>query len=143
MTMTNNTKSTMAEEDSAVRAVLEGIIAAWSENDTDAFVAWYADDATVVLPGLYMKDREAIRANMEAAFAGPLRGSTRLVDLQSIRFVGSEAAVAVGTCTVVPEGETEPPAERWVFATWVLSKRDEKWLVEAYHDCPASIAIEN
>jgi uncharacterized protein (TIGR02246 family) len=141
--MTNNTMSTMADEDSAVRAVLDGIVTAWSQNDADAFVALYADDATVVLPGLYMKNKEAIRANMEAAFAGPLRGSTRLVDLQSVRFVGSDAAVLVGKCTVVPEGETVPPAERWAFATWVLAKHDEKWLVEAYHDSLASITIEN
>jgi len=141
--MTNNAMSTVAEEDSTVRAVLEGILIAWADNDADAFVAWYAEDATVVLPGNYMKDKQAIRASMEAAFAGPLKGSTRVVDLQSVRFLGSDAAVVVGKSAVVAEGEAGPPAGRWTFATWVLSKHDGKWLVEAYHDCPVTIAIED
>jgi uncharacterized protein (TIGR02246 family) len=134
--MTDNTVSTMAGEASAVRAVLEGIFAAWKANDADDFAAWYAEDATVVLPSVYMKDRDAIRANMEAAFDGPLKGSSRAVDVLSVRFLGRDAAVVVGTSAVVPKGEGRPPAEQWSLATWVLSKHDEKWLVEAYHECP-------
>jgi uncharacterized protein (TIGR02246 family) len=133
----------MAGEGGAVRAALEGIFAAWEANDADDFAAWYAEDATVVLPGVHMKDRDAIRANMEAAFDGPLKGSSRAVDVQSLRFLGRDAAVVVGKSAVVPKGEARPPAERWSLATWVLSKHGEKWLVEAYHDSPASTAIEN
>jgi len=137
--MTENTIS----EGSAVRAALGGIFAACKANDAHDFAAWYAEGATVVLPGVYMKDRDAIRANMEAAFDGPLKGSSRAVELQSVRFLGGDAAVVVGTSAVVPKGEARPPAERWSLATWVLSKHGEKWLVEAYHECAASTAIEN
>lgn len=34
-------------------------------------------------------------------------------------------------------GETEVPAARQRFATWVLTKQDGKWLIAAYHNCPA------
>jgi hypothetical protein len=33
------------------------------------------DDASVIQPGVYQKDREEIRTTMAAAFAGPLSGS--------------------------------------------------------------------
>jgi hypothetical protein len=35
-------------------------------------------------------------------------------------------------------GEDEAPAERRDLATWVLTRRDFQWFVEAYHSCPAS-----
>lgn len=34
-------------------------------------------------------------------------------------------------------GETEIPAERMVYATWVLEKRGGTWLLAAYHNSPA------
>jgi hypothetical protein len=34
-------------------------------------------------------------------------------------------------------GETEVPAERMVYATSVLEKRDGSWLLAAYHNSPA------
>ena len=44
-------------------------------NDAEAFVADYTDDASVIQPGVYKKDREEIRtAITAAAFAGPLSG---------------------------------------------------------------------
>jgi uncharacterized protein (TIGR02246 family) len=63
------------EDASAVRAVLNEVYAAWADNDPDAFVARYAADATAVHTGVYMPNRDAIRATIAAMFAGELKGS--------------------------------------------------------------------
>jgi len=59
----------------AVLDVLARVYQAWEAGDAETFVADYTDDASVIQPGVYEKDREEIRTNMAAAFAGPLNGS--------------------------------------------------------------------
>ena len=74
--MTSTTTTAGSDTDrQAILDVLAGLYKAWEANDAEAFVADYTDDATVVKPGVYKKDREEIRTTMAAAFAGPLSGS--------------------------------------------------------------------
>jgi uncharacterized protein (TIGR02246 family) len=133
------TLPTSADQDRAVRDALSAIFTAWQENDADAFASWYTRDATVVLPGLYLKSRDELRTTMVAAFAGPLRGSRRAVDLDTVRFLGADAAVVVGSSAVVHQGESEPPSDRWARSTWVLGRHDSGWLIAAYHEAPAFV----
>jgi uncharacterized protein (TIGR02246 family) len=124
------------QADRAVRAVLDAIYAAWADNDADAFVAPYAEDATALLPGTYLQSKEAIRATMAAAFTGPLKGSTAIHDVQSIRFLGTGTAIAISKGAVLMAGQTEPAAETGSLETWVLSRHNGSWRVEAFHNCP-------
>ena len=137
--MTSN-NATSVLNDSAVRAVLDGVYAAWADNDADAFVAPYAERATAVLPGSYLRNKEAIRATMASVFAGPLKGSRAIHDVQSIRFVGADAAIVISKGAVLLAGQTEPAAESRALETWVLSKQDGNWRVEAFHNCPEKAA---
>jgi uncharacterized protein (TIGR02246 family) len=122
--------------DTAVRAVLDRLYTAWAANDPDAFVADYAEDATSILTGSCRVGRQMVRDRMAAAFAGPLRGSRVIDEVQSVRFLGDEVAVVVSRSAVVMAGEAEPPADRWVLATWTLHRDGGRWLVAAYHNCP-------
>jgi len=37
-----------------------------------------------------------------------------------------------------PDGrETEAPGDRWVIATWTLTRQNDRWLLAAHHNCPA------
>jgi uncharacterized protein (TIGR02246 family) len=137
--MTSN-NATSVLDDSAVRAVLDGVYAAWTDNDADAFVASYAESATAVLPGSYLRNKEAIRATMASVFAGPLKGSRAIHDVQSIRFVGADAAIVISKGAVLLAGQTEPAVESRALETWVLSKQDGNWRVEAFHNCPEKAA---
>jgi uncharacterized protein (TIGR02246 family) len=121
----------------AIKAVLENHYKAWDAGDADAFVTDYTQDATVIMPGTYRKSREEVRQNMADGFASFLKGSTAIDKLESIRFLGEDAAVAVSETGVRFPGETEIPAERMVYATWVLEKRDGAWRLAAYHNSPA------
>ena len=55
--------------------------------NAEAFVAGYTEDASVIQPGVYQKDREEIRTNMAAAFAGPLSGSRVAARAVDVRFL--------------------------------------------------------
>jgi uncharacterized protein (TIGR02246 family) len=137
MTSTSPT-SVQGSEQRAVTEVIDGIYAAWADNDADAFAALYLEDATVIQPGIYKNGREVVRTSMAAGFAGPLKGSTVIDEPLSVRFLNDEAAVVISQGAVRMSGETEPPPQRLVRATWVLAKRDGKWRIAAYHNSPAN-----
>jgi uncharacterized protein (TIGR02246 family) len=121
----------------SVLNVIHSVYDAWADNDAEAFAALYTEDATVVQPGIHKKNRDDIRATMAAGFAGPLKGSRVLDEPQSIRFLGSEAAVVITEGGVLMAGQSELPSERLVRATWILTNQDGQWYVAAYQNSPA------
>ena len=136
--MTSKTSTRASDVDrQAVSDVLNRLYEAWEANDADAFVAEYLDDASVVQPGVYKKDREEIRTTMAAGFAGPLHGSRVINHPQDIRFLTDETAVVVSEDGILFAGQDVVPSEGLVRATWVLAKRDGSWYVSAYHNSPA------
>jgi uncharacterized protein (TIGR02246 family) len=124
------------KDESAVRAVLDAVYAAWADNDAEAFVAPYASDATAVHSGTVMEDRDAIRVTMTSVFAGPLEGSRGIHDVQSIRFVGVDTAIVLSKGAILFAGQAEPAVESRTLDGWVLCKQDGAWRVEAFHNCP-------
>jgi uncharacterized protein (TIGR02246 family) len=135
--MTTRTVGSRADQQ-AVLDVVKGVYEAWEANDAEAFVADYLDDASVVQPGVYRKNRQEIQSTMAGAFAGPLKGS-RVIDLpQDVRFLDEDTAVVISEGGIVFPGQNAVPSERTVRATWVLTKRDGRWYVAAYHNSPAN-----
>jgi uncharacterized protein (TIGR02246 family) len=135
-TSTADTASAQTGYERAVRAVVDAVSGAWADNDATAFVEHYAEDATAILPGFALRNRADIQSNMAKAFASQLKGSRRVHQVQSVRFPGAATAIVISRSSTVFPGETEPPADRWSLATWVLSEHFGRWLIEAYHDCP-------
>ena len=137
--MTPKTSTTASGADrQAVVDVLKRGYEAWEANDAEAFVAGYLDDASVVQPGIYKKDREEIRATMAAGFAGRLQGSRAFDHPQDIRFLSDETAIVISEGGIVFPGQDVVRTEALVRATWVLAKRGGRWYVAAYHNSPAS-----
>jgi uncharacterized protein (TIGR02246 family) len=133
MTMISNAAS--ADDASAVAAVLDEVYAAWAAGDADAFVAPYAEHATAVLPGSCLQGKQAIRATMADGFTGPLRDSRGIHQVQSIRFPGADTAIVISKGGIVFAGQTGIAAETRSVDTWVLSRQDGTWRVEAFHNC--------
>ncbi|GAB3871147.1 hypothetical protein GCM10027610_134140 [Dactylosporangium cerinum] len=121
-----------------MRALFDATSLAWRDGDAAGFAGRYADDATVILPGVHLRGRADIRKAMAEAFTGPLKDTRRVHTPQSIRFLGVDVAVAVTRSVTVHPGQADPPQEQWEPATWTLARRDGTWFVEAYHSCPAS-----
>ncbi len=124
------------EDQAAIDAVLGQTYRAWEANDADAFVRDYTEDATAILPGSFRDGRNGIRQSMAAGFDGPLKGSSAYHRQLGIRFLGRDGAVVVSEGGILFAGESEVPESRKVYATWVLEKRDGRWLVAAYHNSP-------
>jgi uncharacterized protein (TIGR02246 family) len=124
----------------AITAVLERLYQAWAAGDADAFVADYAQDATAIMPGSYRASREEVRQGMGAGFASFLKGTTTTDRQLGIRFLGRDGAIVVSEAGILFPGESEVPADRMVYATWVLEKRGDAWLVAGYHNSPVKAA---
>lgn len=125
-----------AVDTTAIKKVLADQYEAWAAGDAAAFVADYAEDATVIMPGAYRRNRDEIRQSMSQSFATFLKDTRVTDEIQSIRFLGDEHAIAVSKAGVLFPGETEVPGDRFVYATWVLRRREGNWLVESYHNSP-------
>ena len=130
--MTTKTIGSKADEQAVLR-VLKGVYEAWEASDAEAFVADYLDDASVVQPGVYKKNRQEIHATMAGAFAGPLKGSRVIDQPRDVRFPNKDTAIVISEGGIVFPGQNAVPSEGTVRATWVLAKRDGRWLVAAYH----------
>jgi uncharacterized protein (TIGR02246 family) len=122
----------------AIRDVLADLYKAWAAGDAEAFVTDYTEDATVVQPGVYKKDREEIRTSMAAAFAGPLSGSRATDHPSSIRFLTDDTAIVISEGGIIFPGQDAVASEGLVRATWVLVRRDGGWRIASYHNSPAS-----
>ncbi|MCW2889850.1 MAG: hypothetical protein JWL58_6712 [Streptosporangiaceae bacterium] len=134
---TSDTRPVPGDGERALRAVFDAVSRAWADNDADLFVQSYTDDATAILPGYHLPSRTDIRASMAAAFTGPLKGSRRIHMVQNVRFLNDDIAIVISRSGTQFPGEAEPAPEQWALATWVLARHAGKWLIEAYHDCPA------
>lgn len=124
------------EDQAAIQAVMADSYQAWSAGDADGMVAGYTEDATAIMPGSLRDGREAIRASMALAFAGPLANTSTADEQRSIRFVGRDAAIVVSESGILFGDQTEVPDTAKVNNTWVLEKRDGRWLIAAYHNSP-------
>lgn len=127
-------------DECAVRAVIAGVYAAWAANDADEFVSDYAEAATATLPGCYLADREAIRANMAVLFADELKGSRAISEVRTVRLLGSDVAVVTSTTAILYAGADEPAPDSRGRDTWVLARTTGPWRVEAFHHSPESAA---
>jgi len=119
-----------------IQTVFDGIYQAWADGDADSFAKLYTDDATVVMRGVFNQGRDKIRAYMAAGFAGPLAGSKGVDTPQDIRVIDGHTAIVVSEAGIIPAGQDQVPANHTVRATWVLSKRDGRWLIAAYSNTP-------
>jgi uncharacterized protein (TIGR02246 family) len=126
------------DREKGVLATFEATSRAWADGDAHAFVAWYADDATVILPGVNLAGKAGIDGAMAAAFAGPLKRSRRVHDARSVRFLDGDTAIVITRSETVFPGEASAPPDRQELATWVLTSNDGRWLVRSYHSCLAS-----
>ena len=137
--MTTKTATTASDADrQAVLDVLKDLYEAWEANDAEAFVAGYLDDASVVQPGVYKRDRQEIQTSMAGGFAGPLKGSRVIDQPRDVRFLNEDTAIVISEGGIVFPGRKAVPSEGAVRATWVLVRRDGRWLVAAYHNSAAN-----
>jgi uncharacterized protein (TIGR02246 family) len=136
MTSTDTaTRLDPAAGEAAVTGVLRRLYQAWQAADADAIAGLFQPDCTSVLPGVFRQGRDEVRAYFAAGFDGPLKGSSVIDQVRSVRFAGPDAAIVISEDGILMAGEDSVPDGRRVRATWVLDRRDGEWGIAAYHNC--------
>jgi len=139
-TTKTRTKTPATNDEAALATTNQKMIAAWAENDADAFAGIFTEDATMILPGdVHLTSRDEIRTFMEKAYAGPYAGIKVTGRPLSVRRLSNAVAVLTTVGGVLPAGAEELPTEREVRATWVLRKVGTEWLIFAYHNSPIKV----
>jgi uncharacterized protein (TIGR02246 family) len=127
-------------EQAAIAAVPGRLVTAWAASDPEAFADLFAEDGTMILPGVYQKGRDDIRNFMAAAFAGPYRGTRVTGQPIDIKPLGAGAVALITQGGVLKAGETEVSDEAAIRASWILVKRDGQWRLAVYQNCPRGAA---
>src|SRR4051812_40899503 len=125
-----------ADDQAAIAGVAQSVVAAWAAHDADAFAGVFTEDGTMILPGLFRKGRDDIRSFMAEAFAGPYKGTQVTGQPIDLKIINSETVLMITQGGVLAPGETEVSGEAAIRASWLVVKRDGKWLLTAYQNSP-------
>ncbi|WP_228809939.1 SgcJ/EcaC family oxidoreductase [Nocardia farcinica] len=100
-----------ASDDAAIGALFHDMLGAWTANDADAFGALFTEDSDYVsYDGTLARGRATHQRNHDQLFRGVLAGSALVGDLESIRYVTDDVAVAHGTGSVLMPWRSRLPA---------------------------------
>ena len=128
-------KAAQAEQ-AAIAAVPARMVAAWAAHDADAFADLFIEDGSMMLPGVYKKGKDDIRAFMAAGYAGPYKGTQVTGQPLEIKPLSSDAVAVITEGGVIGAGESELSDAAAIRASWILVKRDDQWKLAVYHNCP-------
>lgn len=134
--MSINSAAPTAADRAAVAALPQKVVAAWTQNDADEFANVFTEDGTLILPGLFLKGRDAIKAHMTTAFAGPYKGTRVTGQPVELRFFNADTGLVITEGGVLLPGETTVAAERAIRASWLVTKVDHEWRLTAYQNSP-------
>jgi uncharacterized protein (TIGR02246 family) len=123
-------------EQAEIAAVPARMVAAWAAHDAKAFADLFTPDGTMILPGVYKKGRDQIRNYMAAAYAGPYRGTRVTGSPIDIKPLADGAVALLSMGGVLEPGETEVSGREAIRASWILVKRDGRWQLAVYQNCP-------
>jgi uncharacterized protein (TIGR02246 family) len=136
MTSTNVAADVARAEQAAIAAVPARMVAAWRAHDADAFAGLFAEDGTLILPGVFVQGRDAIRQFMTNAYAGPYRGTTVTGTPIAVRPLGPGAVALLTEGGVIDAGAEELAPENAIRASWILVKENDDWHLAVYQNCP-------
>lgn len=129
-----------ATDRAAVEAVVAEFVRAFDAGDAKAVAALFTEGARIEAEGSPpIEGREAIERRFAERFAEGL-GQTIVVKTESLRFLGSDAAVEEGSAAIAtpsgPEGEPAEVVRSRYTAAYV--RKDGRWLQDSIHDYPGA-----
>ncbi|GAA2553146.1 SgcJ/EcaC family oxidoreductase [Winogradskya consettensis] len=123
--------------DRAAVAALPGrIVEAWAKNDAQAFAEVFVPDGTMILPGVFVSGRDAIRDFMADAFAGPYKDSRVTGDPIGLQFYSAEVGLLLTEGGFLLGDDTTVSADNAIRASWLVTKREGSWHLAAYQNSP-------
>ena len=134
--MASNGPVLSAAAQAEIAAVPARMVKAWAAHDAVAFSELFAQDGTLILPGVYKNGRDEIKQFMTAGYAGPYKGTTVTGTPLAIKPLGKDAVALLTVGGVIGAGESELSTKEAIRASWILVKNDEGWQLAVYQNCP-------
>ena len=131
------TETGAAADQAAIAALTQKVIAAWAYGDADGVAGVFTEDGTMILPGIFKKGREEIRAFLKESFAGNYKDTQVTGRPIEIRFFTPDSGVLITQGGVLGPGETEVADSQSIRASWTVVKRDGSWHLASYQNTPA------
>jgi uncharacterized protein (TIGR02246 family) len=129
---TKNAPAARADDEKAIKALLDTFTKAFNAGDASAVAATYTETAIVVDElGERTEGRAAIRDQYADSFAANPKSKIS-IQVDSFRFLGAETALEEGRTTLTLASEPEAPVITRF--TTVYVKQDNKWLQSAVRD---------
>lgn len=134
-TSTRRNRRDRTVDEQQIREVLARASHAWADNDAGAYAAEFTPDSDyVAFDGTWLRGREANRALHSELFAGVLYGTRIEGDIESVRFLTDDIAIAHMTGSVAFAWQPTVPKGRLSRNTWVLRRDGDDWRIEAFHN---------
>jgi len=126
-----------AQDEAAIRALLEKCVEGWNRGSGEGFAAQFAEDSDyVVVNGMHIKGRQQNAASHQQIFDTFYKGTRLWARIKSVRFLRPDVAVVHSVSKILKPGESVASAEPEAIQTWTVSKRSNEWLVDAFHNTP-------
>jgi uncharacterized protein (TIGR02246 family) len=125
----------------AALALVQRISSSWAQGDADTMCTVYSEDASIVLPGFYLKGRDQIRAALAAQFEGRWKNTKVLGAPLELRYLSEDSLLLISEGGAFAPGAAEVPVESAIRGIWFFLKRDGEWLIHAYGNTPVGHTI--
>jgi uncharacterized protein (TIGR02246 family) len=130
-----------ADDDAAVRKLIDDMTQAWNRGDAQAYGACYCADGTFTnVNGTYHVGRDAFDRRHEEVFRGIFNGTTLSMIIKKLRFVVPNVAVVdvdtniAGCRAKLSEMAVGADGALRSCLLMVLVKQDGDWWISAYHN---------
>ncbi|MFI6708478.1 SgcJ/EcaC family oxidoreductase [Nonomuraea sp. NPDC050478] len=128
-------RPTTLTDTAQIERLFADFLAAWTAGDAEAFGALFTDDSDYVsYDGTIARGRLEHERNHDKLFRGVLAGSALVGELESVRHLTPDVAVAHGTASVLMPWRTTLPARRLSRQTIVLARTAAGWKISAIHN---------
>jgi uncharacterized protein (TIGR02246 family) len=130
-------RTNAAKDEDAVRAVVRRYVDAREARDPKAVAALFTADADqLVSSGEWRQGRENVVTGTRASSAQS--AGKRTIDVERVRFVSSEVAIADGRYSITGLGEGN---DRRMWSTFVMAKASGEWRIAAIRNMLPAAAV--
>jgi uncharacterized protein (TIGR02246 family) len=122
-------------DEAAVRALYEQLMAGWNSGSAEAFAALFAEDGDfIAFDGSHFKGHEDIVSFHRPLFETHLKGTRLVGRVKSVRFLSPDVALMHAFGGTVMRRKSAPSPERNSIQTLVATKRDGEWRLAAFQN---------
>jgi uncharacterized protein (TIGR02246 family) len=124
-----------ADDEAAIRKLVDRISDGWQKADSDAVAGVFAEDGVLVAgEGSRRNGRAEIAQFMNQAFSGMPKGMRLTTQFKSLQFLRPDVAMLHTEGGFLMPGETQLPQERLGIQSFVATKQGGAWQVALFQN---------